>query len=237
VSELFGELYLASTKPFLSEAATAADVEFLTEHLGAGPVLDIGCGHGRHLALLAKRGDVLGVDLDALSLREAKRHAPVVQADFFQMPFRSAAIGAAYAWYNTLFTFSDEQIQMLLREVARCVRPGGRLIVQNSNVAKAMAEPTAKFDGTIDGGTHLLEETRFDVASSRDHVHRILTFADGRRLEAKFSIRYYRLDALRAVLQEAGFEVTSAHGSPEGGGQPFVFESSTDLIVGAERRA
>lgn len=45
--------------------------------LTRGPVLDLGCGAGRHLSVLAAHGaDTVGLDLSAALLTEARTAAP-----------------------------------------------------------------------------------------------------------------------------------------------------------------
>ena len=47
-----------------------------------GKVLDLACGHGRHMAWLAQQGFAcLGVDRDPIALQSAQAHGEVMQAD------------------------------------------------------------------------------------------------------------------------------------------------------------
>jgi SAM-dependent methyltransferase len=229
----FGELYLRSTRPFLSEGITAAECAFLREQLGdEPPVLDLGCGHGRHLA---GRGavDVIGVDGDPLSLLEAKTHAPVARGRLEALPFRDGAFGAAWCWYNTLGTFEDDVVPRLLREVARCLRPGGRFVIQGSNPQRAIDEPEAGYDGPLADGSHLVETARYNPERRRDELRRTLTLPDGRVMAASFFIRYYDLDEWRLLLAQAGLEVRWWQGGIDG--SPLG-PTSADVIVGAQKR-
>lgn len=228
----FGELYLRSTRPFLAPHVTEAEGRYLKAHLPEGLGLDVGCGHGRHLEQL--RGlPLVGVDFDPLSLSEARVEAPVVRADFFRLPFRDHAFASAFTWYNTFSTFEDARVPGLLRELARCVRPGGTFILQGSNLHKVKLEPTAHFDGELPDGCHLVEDCRFDADRHRDEVTRRLTLPDGNVLTASFFIRYYELDELSHLLHEAGLEVRWVHGGVDGG---ELLDASPDLIVGAQKR-
>ena len=239
----FGELYLRSTRPFLAAHVTQADARYLSTRLDAlpleGPVLDVGCGHGRHLHLLQKsqkhRRAVIGVELDEASLRAltAVGPAPVVRGDFFVLPFRDEAFAAAFAWYNTLFSFEEPSLLNLLKGLARCVRPKGQLIVHGTWWEWAASQPPAEFRGTLPDGSKLLERAAYDRLTGRDQIERELVTPGGQVMAGSFFIRYYPLDVLGALLDEAGFETTWVHGNIEG--HP-VSPSSPDLIVGALKR-
>ncbi len=237
----FGELYLRSTVPFLSEATTEREVACLSrgfEDLKVpGPIVDLGCGHGRHASRLNTAGPlagrILGLELDALSLKERRPGFPAVRADLRALPFRTASLAGAYAWYSTLFVFSDAEHESLLREVARCLRPGGRLVLHTVPYERLASNPHASFRGYLPDGSLLEEESRFDAVRGRDEAWRRLTLPDGRMLSGRYAIRYYPLADLTHLLESTGFSTRWVHGGLEG--EPAT-STSTDLIVGAELR-
>lgn len=227
----FGELYLRTTRPFLSDELTAAEARFLETNLpSSGRLLDVGCGHGRHLAHLP----AFGVDRDPRSLDEAKGVALVARGDLRALPFRARAFSGAWCWYNSMGTFEDEHVPLILREVARCLAPGAVFIIQGTNIERARAQPEAGHDGLLPDGSHLFERAVFNAAKRRDELVRRLTLTDGRVMEASFYIRYYELEEWRGLLSKAGFEakwwIGGLDGDPLSG-------SSTDVIVAAQRRA
>ncbi|MBL8922468.1 MAG: class I SAM-dependent methyltransferase [Myxococcaceae bacterium] len=236
---LFGELYLRSSRPFLPEHVSVAEGDYLAarfaEGQATGLLLDLGCGHGRHLGQLAGRlpGRVVGVDLDPLSVAEARAVAPVTRADLFRLPFRRDAFGGSLCWYNTLGMFEDEAVPVALAELARCVRSGGWVIVHGTPPHAAQRQPEANYDGQLPDGSHLVEQVRFEEARRRDQLTRHLTLPDGRFMAASFFIRYYAVSEWEALFDAAGFEVRWVHGGVDG--SPLG-DASVDQIVGAQKR-
>lgn len=95
-----------------------------------GPVLDVGCGPGRHVAALAERGvPALGIDITASALDVARgRGACVMNRSVFDR------IPAAGRWASVLLLDGNVGIGgqpgVLLRRVRDLLRPGGTLIVE-----------------------------------------------------------------------------------------------------------
>ena len=105
--------------------------------LGVWPgarVLDVGCGVGRLMLRLQRRGcEVAGVDILRRDLVSARRllagngpPSTFVQADGGRLPFIDASFDFV-ACTETLEHAADAA--MMLRELARVLRPGGRLVV------------------------------------------------------------------------------------------------------------
>lgn len=99
-------------------------------------VLDIGCGTGETSREAARRvvgGHVLGVDLSAAMLKVARRRATAeqlsnvefLQADAQVHPFPAQGFDVAISRTGTMF-FGDPVAAF--RNIARALRPGGRLV-------------------------------------------------------------------------------------------------------------
>ncbi len=211
----YGELYLRSTLPFLTEAATAADVDriaALVSQAPPGPILDLGCGHGRHAKQLAiKTGrTVFGVDLDALSLAMVEGFDGVM-GDLMSLPFASKAFAAAYSWTSTLFGLVTVDFRRSLAEASRCLMPGGLLILQTIATEFARSMPDMDITTPMKDGSSIREESWFwdDIWNGK----RTLTDPDGRTLFGEYAIHCYRPIELVELAEEAGFRlvrVTSA---------------------------
>ena len=127
------------------------------EALGIAPgdhVLDIGCGHGRSLAALAARapkGKVVGADPSALMADMAVRRnrslvrkgrVRVVIAGAEALPFPDAAFDRALC-VHVVYFWAD--LDACLREIARVLKPGGRLALlfrTNADTAAVAAFPS-----------------------------------------------------------------------------------------------
>lgn len=95
-------------------------------------IADIGCGNGRYLAELARRGHtgpVLGLDLSPgmlATIRERTPGAALLNADAAALPLRDAAADLSLAMHM-LYHVPDPR--QAARELRRVTRPGGRVVV------------------------------------------------------------------------------------------------------------
>jgi len=166
---------------------TEQEVAFLIEALGLAPgmrVLDAGCGPGRHSLALARRGlQVCGIDLALPFLEVARdtgtadsapadapapagegggpapRAAAFLQGDVRRLPVRpgsfDAVICLCQGGFGLLGGTGDEGVA--LGELARALRPGGRLALTAFSswyAVKWLAEGE-----TFDAETAVLHET------------------------------------------------------------------------------
>lgn len=108
--------------------ADASDAEVLA--LAAAPVLDLGCGPGRHLAALKASGkDALGVDLSPVAIRLARRRgATAIPGDVFGTVPRSGR------WRTALLLDGNVGIGgapvALLRRTRELLAPDGAALVE-----------------------------------------------------------------------------------------------------------
>ena len=92
-----------------------------------GRTLEIGCGTGRNLPLYDRSVTVVGLELDLLLLRSARKkaeHALLVVGSAEALPFKNAAFGTVVA---SLVFCSVREPERGLAEVGRVLRPDGEL--------------------------------------------------------------------------------------------------------------
>jgi SAM-dependent methyltransferase len=113
----------------------------LVEEVGAGSVLDIGCGTGTFACLLAKRGlEVTGVDPAAASLDVARRkpyaeqvrwvHGTVADLPPLQVDLATMTGNVAQVF------LTDEEWAETLRRARAALRPRGLLVFETRDPAK-----------------------------------------------------------------------------------------------------
>lgn len=241
--DLFDEDYLR-TLPFLTPQATQSEAEFVIDAMGLSPgaqVLDIGCGYGRHAMELAARGfHVVGLDLSTPLLvrggEEAMRRGleiNFVRGDMRELDF-DAQFDGAYCLFSTFGYFDDETNKKTVSNIARALKPGGRVMIEILNRDYVIADlPTRVWwEGE---GCVVLEEVELNYFSSRIQVNRSVVFDDGRQLEQEISVRAYSLHEVGKLMHAAGFRVLEVSGGYHTRGR-FFGNQSRHIIVLAERK-
>lgn len=207
----YGDLYLESSADLLTPALSSAEAEGIARLLGLRPserVLDLACGHGRHLRPLAGRARLVGLDRSAPYLDRARgAGARLVRGDLRRLPFRDGAFDAAFSWYASLFMWDDPANLAALAEGARVLRRGGRLLVHHANPARLAREPEARAERALPGGGRVEETSRFDPASGVDALERRLTRPDGTVLAGTARLRYYTPAEWSALAPRAGLRL------------------------------
>lgn len=90
-------------------------------------VLDLGCGPGASLGVLAGAGlRPVGLDISSVLLAEARESAPVLRADMAALPLRTESLDGIVC--ECVLSLADDK-EAVLRECARTLRPGGRLLL------------------------------------------------------------------------------------------------------------
>ncbi|HLH43112.1 MAG TPA: class I SAM-dependent methyltransferase [Bryobacteraceae bacterium] len=111
-------------------------VKIVLEHIGAAPlgrVADIGCGKGRYARLVKERfsaASVVAVDLAEAMLARVPEGIERVAATMTALPLASGSCDAAYATESLEHAVD---IPAAVAELARIVRPGGRIVIIDKN--------------------------------------------------------------------------------------------------------
>lgn len=198
---------------------TEQEVDFIVDALGLRPgmtVLDVGCGPGRHVHAMARRGlRVVGVDISFRFLQVAAdssgddgRPSGFAQADARALPLANGSVDAAISLCQGAFgllggpgTSLDEDA-LVLAEMARVLRPGGRL---------AVSAFSAYFQ------VRYLEETdTFDAERGVNHEHTEVRDEQGRPAPAELWTSCFTPRELRMLASGAGLTATRVWGVTPG---------------------
>jgi SAM-dependent methyltransferase len=126
---------------------------------GAGRVLELGFGQGRDTFLFAREGlEVIALDYSATAVEEVRARAgelglaariTALRSDLREpIALPDHSVDACFAHMLLCMEFSSRQIEFLLREVHRVLRPGGVVVYSVRST----------FDKHYGAGTHLAED-------------------------------------------------------------------------------
>src|SRR5262245_30262400 len=90
-------------------------------------ILDVGCGTGHNLGLLARHGASFGLDLNERGLSHARDVGrPVMRGDSGRLPFADATFDLVTSFDMMQCIPTDREA---VREMARVVKPGGVVVM------------------------------------------------------------------------------------------------------------
>ena len=208
--------YLSEHKKYFSAAQLKIDLRFIISVLKlkkTDKILDLACGHGRHLVALAKKGfDIDGVDFSAhlLSIARKQMLAAGVQVKFFRQDVERLKLPNRY---DKIFLFFSEfglfNAQKFLSRIARHLKPGGLFLLDTDNVFRLInhlkKHPKSRY--TFDPTTMELKE----------------------KGGGKLKVRYYILPELEQLLIKNGLRITSVYGGYRR--EPLDINARRQIIV------
>lgn len=211
------------------------EADYLVAHGVGGRVLDVCCGFGRHVSALRKRGvDAFGVDFSGDLLRRAVDvRGRVLRGDARRLPVRDACLDAAVSLFSSFGYFGEEGDRAVLAEIARVLKPGGRLVLDLMNPVHVRATLVPETRGSTgdselwqrrsleDGGRRVVKEVRLRRASGVERAWRE-------------EVRMYAPEEVAPMLAAAGFEHAGTHGDYDA--SPLSPASPRQIVI-ARRRA
>lgn len=154
-AETYRRFVLADHVRFVWRAFTASGT--------AGPILDVGCGGGLFLRMLAERGaKVAGLDFAPAAARVAWRtnHVPAVCGSLGRSPIAPESCSVV-TMFHVLEHLYDPAAY--LDEARRILKPGGRLVVQVPNADSWQFLLLGEYWNGVDIPRHLLHFRAADL--------------------------------------------------------------------------
>ena len=207
----------------LSDAETDLIWRLLSLEPGMA-VLDLACGHGRIANRLAARGAVVaGLDVTPRFLELARDDAAArgveveyVQGDMRELPW-TERFDRVVNWFTAFGYFDDTGNRRVLAEVARALRPGGRVAIELNNYPAIMRTYLPSTVVERDGNL-MIDRHRFDPLTGRNLVERTI-IRDSLVRRTHFEVRMFTYPELRDWLLEAGFAAVAGYGED---GEPLT---------------
>jgi SAM-dependent methyltransferase len=198
-----------------------------------GSIVDLGCGTGRHLELLAEAGsEVVGVDRSAVMVARAKERlarfgprASVVEGDLTELRldrgFDALTMMFSVFGYHT----GNDELLAVLAVAHRHLHPGGLLLFDVLDAATVLREgPRGGVTVVNDGTRQLLRATTgsLDIDQQVYQLGIRLWLLDGDRVaeraEESHRLRFFLPRELELLLRVGGFRLLGS--APLAGGQP-----------------
>lgn len=241
----FDDDYLRIYRPQFLPERTEAETRFIAESLAipeGGDVLDLACGFGRHAIGMARLGfRVTGVDFNAryLDLATSDAEAAGVHVTWRTADMRALgyerAFDGIYSYFTSFGYFDDDDNERVLAELARALRPGGRVLLEMMNRDWLLTHPQQRTWTQREDGALLMEESTLELVPSRVVSRQLLIDPKGgTQVTKQFFLRTYTCAELSALLRRHGLEVNDVTGGVSG--EPYGTDSRRLAIV-AERRA
>jgi SAM-dependent methyltransferase len=207
------------------------EVDWLLGRLGPGchGVLEPGCGSGRVLAAVARRGvEAVGIDRSPAMVELARaRGLDVVLADMTDFDLGRSFDGAVCP-INTLAHLSPEELGRHLERMGAHLRPGGRYLVQLQLGREAH---TSKWEAN---GLRVVWATeRFEPAAGRQRQRSRIELASGEVVEELHELTLWTPETWAAAVAASPFTRTAVFDGAEDG-YPAVRPGSEGRMLWSE---
>lgn len=142
----------------------------------SGKVIDAGCGPGQWTDFLHSAGaSVEGVDLVPEFIETAKRNYPDAQfslGSLERLPTADQSLAGILAWYSVIHT-PPASVGAVLNEFARCIKPGGSLLLgffEGPAMEQFPHAVTPAYFWPVEDMTARLQQAGFSVESTHSRV-------------------------------------------------------------------
>jgi 2-polyprenyl-3-methyl-5-hydroxy-6-metoxy-1,4-benzoquinol methylase len=231
VQTAYNRMVLSSDQKWAGR--TAEEVEFIIHECGLREgeyVIDFGCGSGRHVAALAKRGlSVIGIDYAENHISNANKRNGEENASFRLADCRDVNVGeniadAVICLYDVVGSYADNtENQRILSNLYRHLKPGGFAIVSVMNYTITLASAKNVFSisdspdvlltlpssNTMEKTGNVFDPDYYAVDVENQVVYRKEQFMHGDELPVEMIVRDRRFtrDEIKTMCEQAGFNV------------------------------
>ncbi|ADN01559.1 methyltransferase domain-containing protein [Spirochaeta thermophila] len=227
-SRIFNSYYMKTDGDVVDDLAiTRREVDLFTSVLDLREdeaVLDLCCGQGRHSLELARRGftKVEGLDRSHYLIQRAKAQAakegiPVRfrEGDARKLPHPPDQFDVVMILGNSFGYFETSKDDLLvLKEVARVLKPWGRVLLDLADGDFLRAHYVPRSWEWIDPKHFVCRERALSADRQRLISREVIVHTEkGVEVDQFYAERLYTPELIRSLLEEAGFQEVSFHGT------------------------
>jgi SAM-dependent methyltransferase len=211
-------------------------------------ICDLTCGPGLYAVELARRGcHITGIDFGPAAIAYARQLAEdnsvagrctFIEQDVRQADLGLACLDAALFWYGQLAVFCRQEAQALLGQVARALKPGGKLAIELLDQQRVDKSRSTWWytdnSGLWGDGPYLHLGERFwdDETQMSSERFYILHLETNWLTEIHLCDQTYSSEAMIGLMKEAGFSQVDVY--PASGGVP-VYDAPEWVIYVAKK--
>ena len=206
----------------------------LGEFPAGSTLLDLGCGTGTYAIALSRHGRIVtGLDLDGRMIRLAaeKTTEVIFREGDMSAPAAESHFDGLYCIGNTLVHLEDQEaILRALHNWHDILAPGGAMAVQIVNYDRIIDSDVRELPTLVGERASLVRRYQNVTDSSISFVTELLLPDNDTRLEESTRLVPLRMETLRKMLEEVGFQELEVLGSYSG--DPYGPSSFLTIFVG-----
>ena len=231
MKELYDHQYWYKEVPdyawFLPEDRAEREGKEVADHFFTHPgmtVFDCPCGDGRISIHLARRGaSVTGIDMNPRFLEMARERFSKEGLDghFYVRDMREAQFSGGcdlfLSWFNSFGYFPDEENRKFMHTIADCIKPGGKLVIENPIRYNALDPSQLSLDPDC-------------LKAELDETDRFVWVMRDRETEGEFYISeaLYTKEEYESMFKECGMKLTEAYSE---GFTPYSDDKDRMILV------
>ena len=211
-------------KDLIPPELTQKELDFMIPYFGlkqGSSILDLMCGHGRHVLGLARKGmKITAVDNLAEYLEEIRNTADRegLQIQTINQNVVDMQTGGdhdlAICMGNSLQFFDAEDVSTILKKTAQSLRNGGHLLINSWSIAEISIRNFKEKVSSQMGEFQFEAESAWHFSPSRIEIKSSIISTDGIS-EDRASVDYiYSLNEMEWMLEAGGFQMKEVFSIP-----------------------
>ncbi len=206
-------------------------------------ILDLCCGHGRHLLPLAKMGYFMtGLDLSKKALamlakkaKNEKINVRIIRSDMRKIPFKNEFDAVINMFTAFGYLETDDEDFKVLKAVAQALKPGGKFLIDIVNRDRMVANFQPKSWEKV-GKLLVLEERIYHPKTRRLTTKIQILDKKGKWHKTAHVVRLYSLREMKKNLSKAGLKIMKVYGDTIGN-QRFTRNSRRLVILAIKQNS